>query len=37
MTATQRTGWQRYTFPSTGQANVLFNTGKADMASRTPA
>jgi predicted alpha-1,2-mannosidase len=31
MTATQRTGWQRYTFPSTGQANVLFNTGKADM------
>ena len=32
MTATQRTGWQRYTFPSTGQANVLFNTGKADMA-----
>jgi predicted alpha-1,2-mannosidase len=31
LTATQRTGWQRYTFPSTSQANVLFNTGRANM------
>jgi len=31
LTATPRTGWQRYTFPSTGQANVLFNTGKANQ------
>ena len=31
LTATQRTGWQRYTFPSGSQANVLFNTGKANM------
>jgi predicted alpha-1,2-mannosidase len=31
LTATQRTGWQRYTFPSTAQANVLFNTGRANM------
>ncbi|WP_405810054.1 GH92 family glycosyl hydrolase [Streptomyces sp. NBC_00210] len=31
LTATQRTGWQRYTFPSTGAANVLFNTGKANQ------
>ncbi|HEV3361482.1 MAG TPA: GH92 family glycosyl hydrolase [Pseudonocardiaceae bacterium] len=31
LTATARTGWQRYTFPATAQANVLFNTGKADM------
>jgi predicted alpha-1,2-mannosidase len=32
LTATERTGWQRYTFPATGQANVLFNTGKANQA-----
>ncbi|GAA3524909.1 GH92 family glycosyl hydrolase [Amycolatopsis ultiminotia] len=31
LTATQRTGWQRYTFPSTGAANVLFNTGQANQ------
>ncbi|WP_305782537.1 GH92 family glycosyl hydrolase [Symbioplanes lichenis] len=31
LTATQRTGWQRYTFPSTDAANVLFNTGKANQ------
>ncbi|HEX6356722.1 GH92 family glycosyl hydrolase [Actinophytocola sp.] len=31
LTATQRTGWQRYTFPSTGAANVLFNTGRANQ------
>jgi predicted alpha-1,2-mannosidase len=31
LTATPRTGWQRYTFPSTGQANVLFNTGRANQ------
>ncbi len=31
LTATERTGWQRYTFPSTGSANVLFNTGKANQ------
>ncbi|MEU9954923.1 GH92 family glycosyl hydrolase [Streptomyces sp. NPDC050982] len=31
LTATQRTGWQRYTFPATGSANVLFNTGKANQ------
>jgi predicted alpha-1,2-mannosidase len=31
LTATTRTGWQRYTFPSTGQANVLINTGKSNM------
>lgn len=31
LTATQRTGWQRYTFPSTGDANVLFNTGRANQ------
>jgi predicted alpha-1,2-mannosidase len=31
LTATPRTGWQRYAFPSTGQANVLFNTGKANQ------
>jgi predicted alpha-1,2-mannosidase len=31
LTATERTGWQRYTFPQTGQANVLFNTGKANQ------
>ncbi|MFG1665121.1 GH92 family glycosyl hydrolase [Streptomyces sp. Y7] len=31
LTATPRTGWQRYTFPSTDRANVLFNTGKANQ------
>jgi predicted alpha-1,2-mannosidase len=31
VTATPRTGWQRYTFPSTTAANVLFNTGKANQ------
>ena len=31
LTATDRTGWQRYTFPAGQQANVLFNTGKANM------
>jgi putative alpha-1,2-mannosidase len=31
LTATSRTGWQRYTFPSSGAANVLFNTGQANM------
>ncbi|MEW2401891.1 GH92 family glycosyl hydrolase [Streptomyces sp. NPDC046862] len=31
LTATRRTGWQRYTFPATGAANVLFNTGKANQ------
>jgi predicted alpha-1,2-mannosidase len=31
LTATTRTGWQRYSFPATGQANVLFNTGRANM------
>src|SRR4051794_36737849 len=31
LTATPRTGWQRYTFPATGAANVLFNTGKANQ------
>ncbi|AGZ41380.1 GH92 family glycosyl hydrolase [Actinoplanes friuliensis] len=31
LTATPRTGWQRYTFPSTNAANVLFNTGKANQ------
>ena len=31
LTATPRTGWQRYTFPATGQANVLFNTGQANQ------
>ncbi|MGK5678313.1 GH92 family glycosyl hydrolase [Actinoplanes sp. URMC 104] len=31
LTATARTGWQRYTFPSTAAANVLFNTGKANQ------
>ncbi len=31
LTATERTGWQRYTFPSTSAANVLFNTGKANQ------
>ncbi|WP_307865270.1 GH92 family glycosyl hydrolase [Streptomyces montanisoli] len=27
LTATARTGWQKYTFPRTSQANVLFNAG----------
>ena len=31
LTATARTGWQRYTFPATSEANVLFNTGKANQ------
>ncbi len=31
LTATARTGWQRYSFPATGAANVLFNTGKANQ------
>ncbi|MEU4242169.1 GH92 family glycosyl hydrolase [Actinoplanes sp. NPDC026619] len=31
LTATARSGWQRYTFPATGAANVLFNTGKANQ------
>jgi len=28
LAAGTRAGWQRYTFPRTGQANVMFNTGK---------
>ncbi|WP_406002452.1 GH92 family glycosyl hydrolase [Streptomyces sp. NBC_00829] len=32
LTATPRTGWQRYTFPAgTTKANVLFNTGRANQ------
>ncbi|MGA6164877.1 GH92 family glycosyl hydrolase [Amycolatopsis magusensis] len=31
LTATERTGWQRHTFPATGAANLLFNTGKANQ------
>ncbi|HEY2044678.1 MAG TPA: GH92 family glycosyl hydrolase [Jatrophihabitans sp.] len=31
LTATDRTGWQRYTFPAGQQQNVLFNTGQANM------
>jgi predicted alpha-1,2-mannosidase len=31
LTATTRTGWHRYTFPAGGQANVLFDVGRADM------
>jgi predicted alpha-1,2-mannosidase len=32
LTATARTGWQRYTFDDAGRpANVLFNTGKAQQ------
>jgi predicted alpha-1,2-mannosidase len=31
LTATARTGWQRYTFPATEAANVLFNTGRANQ------
>jgi predicted alpha-1,2-mannosidase len=29
LTATTRTGWHRYTFPATAQANVLINVGDA--------
>ncbi|ATB38525.1 alpha-1,2-mannosidase [Cystobacter fuscus] len=32
LTATERTGWLRFTFPATAAANVLFNTGKANQA-----
>ncbi len=31
LTATTRTAWQRYTFPATSAAHVLFYTGKANM------
>ncbi len=31
LTATDRTGWQRYTFPPGQQQNILFNTGQANM------
>ena len=31
LTATTRTGWHRYRFPSTGRANVLFDVGRANM------
>lgn len=31
LTATDRTGWQRFTFPSGHSHNVLFNTGHANM------
>ena len=31
LTATTRTGWHRYSFPSTGRANVLFDVGRANM------
>ncbi len=31
LTATARTGWQRYTFPANEAANVLFNTGRANQ------
>jgi predicted alpha-1,2-mannosidase len=31
VTATPRTGWQRYTFPSSSAANVLFNTGRSNQ------
>lgn len=31
LTATARSGWQRYTFPATNAANVLFNTGRANQ------
>ncbi len=33
LTTTRRTGWQRYTFPRTSQANVLFNVGARASAS----
>ena len=31
LTATDRTGWQRFSFPADKAANVLLNTGKANM------
>jgi predicted alpha-1,2-mannosidase len=31
LTATERTGWQRYTYPASNSANVLFNTGRANQ------
>jgi predicted alpha-1,2-mannosidase len=31
LTTTPRTGWHRYTFPATNQANVLVNIGQADQ------
>nr|WP_112277299.1 GH92 family glycosyl hydrolase [Lentzea terrae] len=31
LSSTQRTGWQRYTFPSSAAANVLFNTGRSNQ------
>ncbi|MET8761467.1 GH92 family glycosyl hydrolase [Lentzea sp. NPDC004782] len=31
VTATPRTGWQRYAFPSSSAANVLFNTGRSNQ------
>jgi predicted alpha-1,2-mannosidase len=31
LTATERTGWQRYTYPASTTANVLFNTGRANQ------
>lgn len=31
LSATARTGWHRYTFPATQQANVLFDLGRAIM------
>jgi predicted alpha-1,2-mannosidase len=31
LTATDRTGWQRYTYPASTTANVLFNTGRANQ------
>ena len=31
LTATTRTGWQRYTFPATDKANVLFDAARANM------
>jgi hypothetical protein len=36
---TARTGWQHYTVPATGAANVLFNTGRANQSVtvRAPA
>jgi putative alpha-1,2-mannosidase len=38
LTATARTGKQRYTFPATDKANVLLNTGQSlhRTPSRTP-
>src|SRR5215217_4509873 len=34
LTATQRTGWQRYSFPAGQPANLLFNTARANMGVR---